>query len=181
MPPDFKGLKVKYFREFDIPLAGLSLGNHTFGFEIGPTFFQQLDYAAFQDGDLKVVLNLTKQETLFELNFETAGHVVVSCARCLDEFNFPVIGNSRLIIKYGEAYAEESDEVLILPHEQHHFDVSHLVYEYISLLVPFRCTHPEDEDGNSKCNPEMISRLEQYHTPTEVDPRWEALKNLKKE
>jgi len=107
---------------------------------------------------------------------------VVACSRCLDDFDYEIEGSNRLIIKYGAEYEEESDEVLILPHEQHHFDVSHLIYEYISLLIPFSCSHPESEDGNSDCNPEMLKRLEQHQTEeTQTDPRWDLLKNFKQE
>jgi uncharacterized protein len=182
LPPDFKRFKVKYFREYDIPIAGLGLGEHLFSFEIGPTFFKQLEYAVFEDGNVQVDLMLIKQETLFELKFKLKGFVVVTCSRCLDELNYQIEGANRLIIKYGAEYEEESDEVLILPYEQHHFDVSHLIYEYISLLIPFSCSHPETEERKSACNPEMIKRLEQHkEEATQTDPRWDLLKNYNKE
>jgi uncharacterized protein len=182
LPPDFKRFKVKYFREYNIPLAGLGLGEHLFSFEIGPTFFQQLDYAVYEDGKVQVDLLLIKQETMFELKFKLKGFVVVPCSRCLDDLNYEIEGSNRLIIKYGAEYLEESDEVLILPHEQHHFDVSHLIYEYISLLIPFSCSHPENVEGKSDCNPEMIKRLEQHEPEgSQTDPRWDQLKNFKQE
>jgi hypothetical protein len=41
-----------------------------------------------------------------------------------------------------------------------------------------RLLHPDDENGNSTCDPEMLRLLEAM-TPTEsVDPRWEALRKL---
>jgi uncharacterized metal-binding protein YceD (DUF177 family) len=154
------------------------LGKHTFGFEIGKAFFGHLDYAAFEDGDVKVHLLIDKRESLNELRFDLQGYVVVACARCLDPMKQSVSGSYKLIIKYGEHFVEESDEVMILPHEQHHFDFSHLIYEYISLLVPFKCVHGQDEDDASQCNPLMIEKLIQHKTEQETDPRWEALRKL---
>jgi uncharacterized protein len=178
LPPDFKGLKVKYFREFEIPLAGLGLGKHSFGYEVGKAFFSHLDYATFEDGDIKVQLLIDKRENLSELRFDLFGYVVVACARCLDPLRQNISGSNQLIVKYGEHFAEVSDEVLILPHEQHHLDLSHLIYEYISLLVPFKCVHGEGDDDKSQCNPLMIEKLKQHKTDMQTDPRWEALRKL---
>jgi uncharacterized metal-binding protein YceD (DUF177 family) len=41
--------------------------------------------------------------------------------------------------------------------------------------------HPDDENGNSTCDEEQISLLNQYSKRTTNDPRWDALKNLKLE
>lgn len=174
MPPDLKRLKVKHFREFDIPLAGLALGTHGFDFEIGPKFFQHFGNAQFDQGNVHVHLDLEKQENLFELHFSIKGHIEVACDRCLEPFDQVVTGNNQLLIKYGDAYHEESDEVLILSHDMHLFDVSQLVYEYISLLIPFRCVHNEGE-----CNQEMIQKIEQHEKQNQTDPRWDVLKQLK--
>lgn len=165
---------MKHFREFDIPLAGLAPGTHGFDFEIGPTFFQYFGNAQFDQGKVHVHLDLDKQENLFDLHFSIHGHIVVACDRCLDAFDQHISGENQLIIKYGDAYFEESDEVLILAHDMHMYDVSQLVYEYISLLIPIRCVHDEGQ-----CNQEMIRNIEQHDEPNQTDPRWDVLKKLK--
>ena len=33
------------------------------------------------------------------------------------------------------------------------------IYESISLSLPYRKIHPEDANGNSLCNPDMLSRF----------------------
>jgi uncharacterized metal-binding protein YceD (DUF177 family) len=56
--------------------------------------------------------------------------------------------------------------------------MSQYIYEYIHLLLPMRKVHGTDEDGNSLCNPDVISRItEEEHEPG--DPRWEVLRKLK--
>jgi uncharacterized metal-binding protein YceD (DUF177 family) len=46
-----------------------------------------------------------------------------------------------------------------------------------------RCVHPDDENGNSTCDSEMLNLLDSMqqkeHDENEIDPRWEKLKELK--
>ena len=58
----------------------------------------------------------------------------------------------------------------------------HFIYETICLALPHRIVHPDDENGNSTCNPEVLKKLEsmsQTEKPQEIDERWAALKDLK--
>jgi uncharacterized metal-binding protein YceD (DUF177 family) len=88
-------------------------------------------------------------------------------------------GRETLIVKFGKDYHEENEEVQIIPEGETHLDVSPFIYEYIHLLMPFRKVHPEDEEGNSLCDPEVIKRINERETLSEPDPRWEVLKKLK--
>lgn len=179
MPPDFKCLKVKRFQEFLIPLAGLSAGEHRFEFNINDDFFAQIPYTEIDKGQLKVDLLLDKRNNMLELTFFIEGWIEVLCDRCNDLFNFELTGKNSLYLKYGESYLEESEEVIVIPTDKHHFDTSHLIYEYIMLSLPIRKVHPEDAQGHSLCNSEVIEKLNNLKVSPEIDPRWEALKKLK--
>lgn len=179
MPPDFKYLEVKRFQEFFIPLAGLSAGEHRYDFTIDDAFFAHIPYSEIEKGQLKVDLLLDKRDNMLELTFFIDGWVEVPCDRCNDPFKLFLNGENSLYIKYGESYLEESEEVIVIPTDQHQFDTSHLLYEYIMLLLPIRRVHPDDENGNNLCNPEVIEKLNQHQAVTEIDPRWEMLKKLK--
>jgi uncharacterized metal-binding protein YceD (DUF177 family) len=76
----------------------------------------------------------------------------------------------------GEDFAEESDEVIVIPHTESRLDVSQYIYEYINLLLPLQRAHSNIED----CDQEVINKLD-AHSKQENDPRWEALKNIKLE
>jgi uncharacterized metal-binding protein YceD (DUF177 family) len=58
--------------------------------------------------------------------------------------------------------------------------MSPFLYEYIHLLLPIRRVHPEDDQGNSRCDPEIIRKLKELSESHMPDPRWEALNQLKK-
>jgi len=96
------------------------------------------------------------------------------CDRCLGKLRQPVGGEFRLIVKFGKTYAEESDEVVILPVAQTSLDVKQYIYEYINLLLPVKRVHENPDD----CDSEMIHQLENYSKHA-TDPRWDALKNIK--
>jgi len=170
---------VKPFQEFFIPLVGLSAGEHRYDFTIDDGFFAHIPYSEIQKGQLKVDLLLDKRNNMIELTFYINGWVEVTCDRCNDPFKLDLNGENSLYIKYGESFLEESEEVIVIPADQHQFDSSHLLYEYIMLLLPIRRVHPEDENGNNFCNPEVIEKLNRLQATVEIDSRWEILKKLK--
>ncbi len=165
--------------DFIIPFRGLALEVHRFHYEIDGTFFEELDYSELQEASVIVDLDLDRQERMLVLDFDIRGTVNVTCDRCLDAFPLPVDNRWQLIIKFGEEYEEESDDVIVIPHEQHQIDVTQFLYEYITLMVPIRKVHSDDEDGNSTCNPEMLSILEQHSEHGDTDERWDVLRGLK--
>ena len=64
--------------------------------------------------------------------------------------------------------------------KEHELDVSQYIFEYLTLMVPMRNVH-EDEEGNPTCNPEDLKNIEKHmkhDEETPVDPRWEILKKF---
>lgn len=172
MPPNF--YKVETNQDFNIPFKGLSSGNHRYDYEIGDSFFESFEYFETEKGKLTVTLDLLKESGLMDLHFEISGFLKLACDRCLKEFKHPLEGEFRLIIKFGEEYFEESDEVIVIPQTESRIDVSQYIFEYINLLLPLQRVHSVISD----CDQEVINKLEKYSEP-ETDPRWEALKNIK--
>ncbi|MFP4471630.1 MAG: YceD family protein [Bacteroidales bacterium] len=171
---------MDYLKKFVIPFRGLKLGVHHFDFEIDDKFFEAVESAEIEHGRVSVGVDLTKQERMLILEFGIEGMVEVSCDRCLEPLEMPVKGNERLIVKFGENRDEESDEVIIIPESDHQINISQYLYEFISLLLPMQKIHPDDEHGNSTCNPDMLERLGRRDGEKQTDPRWDVLKKLKK-
>jgi uncharacterized metal-binding protein YceD (DUF177 family) len=166
-------------KQFKIPFRGLSLGTHFFEWKLDNKFFEAIENPDILDCHLEVNLELEKQERMMTLNFLISGHLNVTCDRCLDPFDLPVNIKEIYFIKFGDEHREESETVLVIPESDYQVNVSGLIFDYISLSVPIRKVHPDDEDGQSMCNREAISRLEKYALQKRSDPRWDALKNLK--
>jgi len=169
---------VNPLKEFIIPFVGLELGNHEFDFEAGDKFFEQFEYTQIHSARLNVTVTLEKQERMLVFNTRIKGDIGTVCDRCGGDFRLPVEGSERLIVKFGEQYAEENDEVVIIPDSEYKFDLAPYIYEYAHLMLPARIVHPDDADGNPACDPEMLKRLSDLAPHESADPRWEALKNL---
>jgi uncharacterized metal-binding protein YceD (DUF177 family) len=166
--------------QFIIPVTGLKPGSHQFDFEIDDSFFEHFEYSEIQKGKINLHLLIEKEDNLLDLHFTFNGHVRIPCDRCYEPFDLPIKGNERLILRFGDDYHEESEEIQVVPIGENHFDISSFIYEYIHLSLPVRRVHPENELGESTCDPEIIHRLEDLSSHHGPDPRWEVLAELKK-
>lgn len=177
---------MKSLQQYSIPYTGLNLGLHQFEFEVGDAFFSAFDYSLVKSGNLKVTLDLEKQETMMILHFNISGEMKLGCDVCLADYPYDVEIDERQIAKFtnNADLEEDTEEIIALTKNENEINVATLIYEYITLAVPYinRC----DDEGNTEwCDQEMIEKLKQLSgSPNEegenVDPRWEALKNIKK-
>jgi uncharacterized protein len=165
-------------KHFIIPFSGLKAGNHPFTFEIEDAFFEHFEYSEVRKGKLHVDCMLDKQSRMMVLYFDISGEVIVPCDRCGEDFNLPVEGSEKLIVKFGTDHQEESEDILVITEKEHELDVSQFLYEYVHLLLPMQKIHGNDENGNSLCNPE-VTRYIKENEDHPADPRWEVLKKLK--
>jgi uncharacterized metal-binding protein YceD (DUF177 family) len=169
---------VDYLRKYVIPFRGLQIDIHHYHLVIDMKFFESMEYADVADGNVEVDVTLDRHERMLIFNFDIRGTVVVPCDRCLDDFDLPISAVENLIVKFGENYEEPSDDVVIIPETASEFDISSYLYEYIVLMLPMQHIHPDDENGRSTCNSEMLERLRNKQVHKEHDPRWDTLKNL---
>ena len=168
---------------YRIEFQGLSEGLHDFDFDVGNQFFDELDYSDIKKGTLKAYITLSKKPQLLELDFNIQGIVVVICDRCLDDVEMPIDFQGQLFVKFSENEEDLTDEVMYLSAADHEVDVTHYIYESIRLSLPLKCVHPDDKNGKSTCDPEMLKKIENHEQDTSsedvIDPRWSDLLKLK--
>jgi uncharacterized metal-binding protein YceD (DUF177 family) len=171
---------MNYMKEFLISFSGLSLGKHEYEFEIKDKFFESLEYSELKKGSVHVDMTLEKHSVMLVLNFSFKGEVTVMCDRCADDFEIPVEGENKLIIKFGPEPGEESEDIIVIGEGEHEIDVSQFIYEYIILALPLQRVHGDDAEGVSLCDPEVLKKLAEISVKHETgtDPRWDALKGL---
>ena len=173
-------------KEYLIPFIGLKLGKHHFEYQISNAFFEIFDYDEFQNSDIKVNVVLEKQSNLLELNFKHKGTVKVPCDMTGEDFDLPIKGKMKLIVRFGEEYNNDNEELLILPFGEFEIDIAQYVYEMIVLSVPLRRVHPGVKDGSLKTEAlEKLNELsikenkeENKEKEENIDPRWDKLKQL---
>ena len=172
----------KRLKEFEIPFSGLKQGKHQFEYQIDQEFFDDFDYEEFNSCDVKVVAELHKMSTMMELELQASGTVNLACDSSGEPFDQPISGRLELVIKFGDDYSDEDDEILVLPHGEHQFNIAQYIYEMIVLAVPSKRIHPGVLDGTLKS--EALDKLKELEprqdkqSPDETDPRWDALRNL---
>jgi uncharacterized protein len=170
---------VDWLKQYVIQFGGLKADTHHFDFEIDDTFFEHFEYSEIKKGNIAVHLELVKDEKVLTFHFFFDGAVTMPCDRCFEPVELKIKGTEQLIVKFGAGYYEENDELQIIPEGVNHFDISPFLYEYSHLLLPVRRVHPDDENGNSLCDPEVIKMLDQTFSSGEPDPRWAVLNTLK--
>lgn len=191
-------------KEFNIPFVGLKLGVHEFEFEINDAFFESIEYSLIQKGNVNVVFELEKKETMMIGNYSLEGTVHTACDRCTGPLEVFIEGEYQLVYKFGTEPEEDEALVVVYP-EEFEINIKDSIHEFITVSLPSRVVHDEDE-----CDEEMMSLLDEYvvnsmdydeddefdiddeddeefdeeeeepeDTDGYVDPRWEALRKLK--
>ncbi|MDH6311384.1 uncharacterized metal-binding protein YceD (DUF177 family) [Parabacteroides sp. PFB2-10] len=182
------------FNSYKIDLKNLPQGVYTYEYQLGNTFFMDIDGDEVQKGKVHVVLTLKRTSVAFEMDFELNGTVMVPCDRCLDDMELPVETKNRLVVKFGKEYAEESDEIVVIPEEEGAINLAWFLYEFVALAIPMKHVH-----APGKCNKNMSSKLKKHTASSSdeedddvvdtdssldegqvdaTDPRWDALKGL---
>ena len=164
-------------KEFNLSFRGLKMGNHQFEYEIGTKFFEHFQYFEFIKADIKIDLNFEKKHNMFNLMFNSKGVVAVACDSTNEPFELKVKGNLPLIVKFGEEYNDNNDEILIIPQNEFQLNVSQFIYEMIVLTLPVKRVHPGIKDCSLKS--EILNKLQEYKVKENtIDPRWAKLKEL---
>jgi len=168
---------------YNIAFKGLALGTHEFDFQIDKKFFDQFDGGIAEDGNVDAKVVLEKQSALMVLWFHVSGTVRIQCDRCLDLFDQAVSSENKVFIKYGEDTFEDGDDVIWVSTNDHQVNVAQMIYDFIILAIPIRQVHPKDENGKSRCNPEMLKKLKSMSwsagpAEEQSDSRWDDLKKL---
>ena len=173
---------MNVLKDYIISFYGLKDGLHSFEFQISEKFFEAFENTRIQQSNLKLVLELDKQDIMLQFRFTIDGLVKVECDRCLDSYEQPVVVDELLIIKFGPETIEESENILVLNDKEHEIQLAQYIYEFISLNLPMRLIHPDLENGDEGCSPEFLTSYMEYddaEQEEEIDPRWDALKKLK--
>lgn len=165
---------------YSIAFKGLSQGKHTFEYEVDGKFFSEFEGGVVDEGKVNVLITLEKQSSLMILWFAIEGTVNVQCDRCLELFDLPVKSQEKIFVKFGEKEYVEGDDVIWVSVNDYQLNVAQLIYEFVCLAVPIKKVHPDDQNGNSTCDPLMIEKLNKYILKEDEvkNPVWNDLKKL---
>jgi len=171
---------MKSISTHKIEFAGLKVGKHQFSFELNKEFFENFSFFDFNNISLKVDIDLIKKSNLLELNFYAKGSVNVNCDMTNEPFDMPFDKEDFLVVKFGQEYNDEDNEILVLPFGEHKIILDQYLYELVILSLPRKRVHPGVEDGTLESEIiEILDELKPSGLGLETDPRWEKLKKIK--
>ncbi len=176
-------------KDFSIAFKGLKDGEHEWKYTIGRQFFEDFDYQEFGESRIRVQVNMEKKPTLLEFDFRAEGEVEVPCDLTNEPYMQPIDGQMHLVVKFGDAFHEEDEELLIIPHGEYEIDIAQYIYELVVLSVPTKRIHPGIADGTLQSD--ILDKLEELSPASAAeeekdiedkdaptDPRWDDLKKL---
>lgn len=168
---------------YDIPFVGLKLGKHAFHYNIEKDFFELYENAPIARAEIQVNLEFVKKENIFDLGFNLSGWVNVECDRCAENFDLDIEDRFQVFVKYkSERMVDKptnDPDVVFISRNDTTINLADLIYEFTVLSIPMHKTHPDDENGEPLCNPDILDRLHSGGDDEDVDPRWSALSKLK--
>ena len=192
--------KMGKFSAYKLPLKSLGVGSHRFEYRLGKQFFVDMESADVRDADITVALDVQYNGDFYVLDFKISGEVVIMCDRCLDDLHHPIDADYHIVVKYGDDYNDDSDEVLEIPESDATLNVSYMIYDTVVLAIPMKHVHPA-----GKCNRQMSAMLRKHRAQADdedaelqhdlideidnidadsatdgaaSDPRWNALRKL---
>ena len=187
------------FSAFKLPLKSLGTGTHNFEYHLDKQFFTNMENSDIHGADLDVKLTVVYNGEFYTLDFSIAGEVTLICDRCLDDLHFPIEATYHIVVKYGEDYNDDNDEVLEIPETDNTLNVAYMIKDTVELAIPMKHVHPL-----GKCNRQMSAMLKKHRATSgdddaelenelideianidaqssaagNSDPRWDALRKL---
>lgn len=134
-------------KDFLIQFTGLKNGEHTFEFQIDKSFFEAYNNADFNHINATTTVLLNKKTNLLELKIFSKGAVNIPCDVTNQDFDMPIESQIDLIVKFGEKFNDELEDVLIVSYTEHQINLAQYIYEMILLSIPYKRVHPGVLDG----------------------------------
>ncbi len=172
-------------KAYNINFSGLKNGVHHFHFNIDQTFFNLFEFEQdFKYPSLKVCLKLEKKETILQFYCYVKGFISFHCDITYEIFEHPLVFHLQRVVKFGERYIDEGDNLVIIPYNINTINVAQWIYEHFILSLPMKRIHPKVSDG--EMNATMFYKLDQTNTKKDsrtkkdqkTDPRWNKLTGL---
>lgn len=169
-------------KEYNIVFSGLKLGEHEFTYKLTHEFFEEYGFEEFLDSALTVHVNMKKSNTMLEFSFDLKGEIEVECDLTLQPFWMTVSNQFELVVKFGEEFNDDDDEILILPHGAYEVNIAQYVFELAALSAPTKRIHPdaiqEEDDDLDEPEDDELDTSNHEDEDSEIDPRWNKLKDL---
>ncbi len=173
-------------REFDIAFVGLKPGDHVFEYRVDDKFFAPYGPQDFTNCAADVKLSLEKNNGFMLLKFDVGGSVDINCDRCGNPIHKQLWDEFNIIVKLVEDpdimnEQEEDPDIYYIGRGESHLHVADWLYEFINLSIPFQRMCGDDDNGKTKCNPEVLAKLKKMEDEVQKESNsyWKGLDQFK--
>jgi uncharacterized protein len=166
--------------KFNVDIFKLSNEIHDYDFEFDNRFFAEFENSIVSVGKGTVKVKLEKNESFIKMTINVDADIELECDRTLDKFSHPIKALNVIIFKYGEEEKELDDDIVVIKRNTQRINLGQYIYEFIGTEIPMKKLHPRFDNTDDEDELIYSSNAEtEEDTSKEVDPRWNALKNLK--
>lgn len=164
-----------------IELRSLEVFPHKVSLTVTDEFFSDSEKPDIEGGHLIVDVTVRNLGEGYSVDIEMNGTLMVICDRCLGILEIPVESECQLRVKDFDGTESDDEDLILIQQTETGIDISWTLYEMALLALPIKKVHKDGE-----CDKAMMEILEGYGRESEKDeeevsdPRWEALKALKK-
>ncbi len=147
--------------DYIIDYKSLESGTYEVDYHLDKEFFELFPESLVEDGSVDVHVVFKVSLAALQFRFDIQGTLDVECDRCLEHFDLPIEGSYDMVAKIGDEATpeEENDDFITISSKDSDIDLSKHLYEFVMLSMPPQRVHPDDEEGNSTCNPDMLDRF----------------------
>lgn len=139
-------------------------GTHEFEYKLGKQFFMDMESQDVRDAAVDVRLTVVHRGDTYDMTFKFTGSVTLLCDRCLDSLEWPIETEYHIMVKYGDEYRDDSDELLEIPESDAYLNVAYMMNDTVALAIPIKHVHPL-----GKCNRAMSALLRKHRTGSSND------------
>ncbi len=156
-----------------IDIRSLKTGHHDFNLNPMP---EEADLNPDKFRDLRIDVGIDYDGKKALVTVDCSAVAMLLCDRTQVPFELPVKGGHTVLLAPADRDAEETDEedVRSLKATDEEIDITDIVRDTILLAVPIRKVAPGSEEAE-------IPTAFGTSSESAIDPRWEALRALKKQ
>lgn len=184
----FQTMAKKEFQEFDIDLYQLKNKQYEYEYRVQDGFFEKFENSLIGKCDATIKVALIKSEHNIVVNYDIRGTMELVCDKSLETYEEPIHVEDKVIYKFGEAYEELSENLIVIRRDTQQINLAQNIYELIAITIPYKKLHPrfrtaDDTQEDVLSEGQVIYKSDDDETKGEdnsVDPRWEALLKLRK-
>ncbi len=166
-----------------IDLKELEEGESTFTWESTPADLDLAEAEVGFVGPIQTVARVHKLADTLSAEGEARYTVGASCARCDEPIQLPFDTSFHFVFQKGKPRGVEGDEdetLIWLDDESDEVDLGNEVRDYVLLEIPINPVCKEYESGTCPNLIEVEKAEAEASDRGKSDPRWDALKALKK-